>query len=104
VFLLAVVHRHEGLLGEGDQPRPQVGLGLQHLALRHAGLEEGLHDLGLVPVRLGLDDPAQVVTTRPEPPLDHAGPEPGRELELDHRHDRQLVLADLVLRPWFREA
>jgi hypothetical protein len=32
-----------------------------------------------------------------EPPLDDHGPEPGRELELDHRHDRQLVLANLIL-------
>jgi len=37
------------------------------------------------------------------PPLDDHGPEPGRELELDHRHDRQLVLANLILRAWLSE-
>jgi Resolvase, N terminal domain len=40
----------------------------------------------------------------PKPPLDDHGMEPLCELELDHRNDRQLVLADLVLRPWRREA
>jgi hypothetical protein len=40
----------------------------------------------------------------PKPPLDDHGMEPLCELELDHRNDRQLVLVDLVLRPWRREA
>ena len=44
------------------------------------------------------------LSRRPKPPLDDNGPEPLRELQLDQRHDRQLVVVDVVLRPWLREA
>src|SRR5918996_1316221 len=92
VLLLPVVDGQEGLLDQGNHPGPQVGLPLQHLALGHASLEEGLLHLGLPPVRLGLGDPAQAVPAEPEPPLDDHRTESVRELELEHRHDRQLIL------------
>jgi hypothetical protein len=98
-----VVHAQEGLLEEGGHPGPQVGLGLQHLALRHTGFEERLNDLGPVPVRLDLSDLAQAVPAGTEPPLDHHGVEAGQVLELDHRYDRELVLPDVVARLWLRE-
>jgi hypothetical protein len=100
VFLLPVVDGQERLLDEGGDPGPQVGLGLHHFALRHPSLEQGLDNLGPVPLRLGLGDPAQVVPVGPEPTLYDHGPESGRELELDQRYDGQLVLADAVLRLW----
>jgi hypothetical protein len=66
--------------------------------------EEGLLHLGLPEGRLGLGDPAETVRAGPEPPLDDDRAESVRELELDGRHDdRQLVLADVVLRPRLSE-
>jgi hypothetical protein len=73
------------------------------LSVRHAGFEEGPDDLGLVPIRLRLGNPAQTAPTDPEPPLNHDGPEPLRELEFDRLHHGQLVLADVVVWPRLRE-
>jgi hypothetical protein len=97
VFLLPMVDRQGRLLGKGRYAGPQLRLRLQHLHFRHARFEEGPDDLGSVPIRFRLRDPAQAVFTDPEPPLDDDGPEPLRELELDQRHDGQLVLANLIL-------
>jgi hypothetical protein len=88
----------------GVDPGSEVGLGLEHLDRRHPSFEEGPLDVGAPPVGLGLGDPAQAVCADPKPALDHEGPNPVRELELDRRHDRQLVLADPVLRSRLREA
>src|SRR5918999_1287954 len=104
VFLMPVVDGEEGLLDKGSHPGPEVALSVQHLALGHAPLEEWLLDLGAPQVRLRVGDPAQTIRADTEPSLDNSGPEPLRELKLDRRHDRQLVLADVVLRPWLCEA
>jgi hypothetical protein len=56
------------------------------------------------PGRLGLGDPAQAVPADPKPPPDDHRPEPLRELELDRRHDLQLVVVDVVLQTWLGEA
>jgi hypothetical protein len=61
VFLLRVVHGEEGLLGEGCYLGPEIGLGIQHLSLRHPPLDEGHLDVCSPPVGLRLDDPAQTV-------------------------------------------
>jgi hypothetical protein len=91
-------------LRRGGHLRPEVGLGLQHLALRHARSQQRHHDLAVPPGRLGRGDPAQTVPADPKPPLDANGAEPLCQLELDRRHDLQLVLVDGVLRTWLGEA
>ena len=83
VLLLSVVDGQQRLLHEGGHPGPDVGLGRQHLGLRHPCLEERHLDLGPVPIRLGLDDLAEAVPVRSEQSLDHLRPDPGGELELD---------------------
>jgi hypothetical protein len=104
VFLLPVVDGEEGLLDEGGHLGPEVGLRLSHLALGHARRQQRHHDLAVPPLCLRLGDPAQAVPADPKPPLDDNRAEPLCELELDHRHDRQLILVDGVLRPWLGEA
>ena len=104
VFLLNAVDRDEGLLEHWGHLGPDVGLGIEHLGRRHPSLEEGQLNLGPPPVRLRLDDPAQAVGGDPEPPFDDDGAEPHRELELDRGHDRQLLLADVILGPRLGEA
>ena len=64
----------------------------------------GVIDLAVPPGRLGLGDPAQTVPADPKPPLDDNRVEPLCQLEFDHWHDRQFVLADGVLRAWLGKA
>jgi hypothetical protein len=104
VLLLPVVDGQQGLLHEGGHPGPDLGLGREHLGLRHSSLEQRLLDLGPIPIRLGLDDPAEALPVGAEQSLDHLRLDPGGELQLDRGHGRQLVFADVILGLWFGEA
>jgi hypothetical protein len=104
VLLLSVVDGHQRLLKQRGHPRTELRLCLQHLRLRHPSLEEGQLDIGTPQFRLRVGDPAEAVRVDPEQLRDNRRADSLRELELDRRHHRQFVLADVVLRLRLGEA
>src|SRR5439155_18803952 len=97
--LLHVIHGDHGLfrewsasIGEFDVRDPLAALARRYRWLDH---------LGVPPGALLFGHPTGAVAVDAEQPLDRGRPEPLRDLELDERHDRHLVLAEAVIR-WRR--
>src|SRR6266705_4939516 len=70
------------------------------LARRHGWLDH----LGVPPCPLLFGDPPGAVALHTEHTLDRWRPEAFRELELDERHDRHLIVAKSVIGGWLRHA